>query len=254
MPAKIKYKEGDYVDPQHNLLYIREAGFVGSGKNKRRKIGVYDIEYNEYFEAILNDLRRGHTQHSFQTSYALRSKKNIKWNPGETKEIYGQRILCLAEIEPHYYIEAQGEKHKIRRGRFQNLDTLIIFEADFSSVNSGSSSGTKRSKGERIIESTLLEMNIEFNAQHIFYDCRSKNNRVLYFDFFLPEYCCCIEYDGEQHYTGWKKDISSLKEIQDRDKRKDDYCSQHNIRLIRIPYTDFDKINIQYLRNLLEVK
>lgn len=253
MPARINYKEGDYVDPQHNLLYIREAGYSGRGKNKRRKIGVYDIEYDEYFEAVLNDLRTGHTKHSWQTSYALRSKQNIKWNPGEVKEIYGQRILCLAEIEPHYYIETQDTKHRIRRGRFQNLDTLIIFEADFSSVKSGSSSGTKRSKGERLIESILLEMGIEFDTQHIFYDCRSKNNRVLYFDFFLPDYCCCIEYDGEQHYTGWNKNLSSLMEIKDRDKRKDEYCSQHNIKLIRIPYTDFDKINQLYIKQLLEV-
>lgn len=160
----------------------------------------------------------------------------------------------MTEIEPRYYITVQNKKHKIRRGRFQNLDTLIVFEADFSSVRSGSSSGTKKSKGERTIEAILTELDIDFNTQHVFYDCRSKNNRVLYFDFYLPDYNCCIEYDGEQHQKGWKRNLNTLPDIKDRDKRKDDYCLKNNIRLIRIPYTEFDKLNEKYILNLLEVK
>ena len=253
MSSAIKYKEGDYVDPQHNLLYVKEAGYTNT-PNPRRKIGVYDIEYDEYFESSLNDLRRGHTKHSPKTSYLLRSKQQATWNPGEVKEICGQRILCLTEIEPRYYITVQNKKHKIRRGRFQNLDTLIVFEADFSSVRSGSSSGTKKSKGERTIEAILTELDIDFNTQHVFYDCRSKNNRVLYFDFYLPDYNCCIEYDGEQHQKGWKRNLNTLPDIKDRDKRKDDYCLKNNIRLIRIPYTEFDKLNEKYILNFLEVK
>lgn len=252
MVAPIKFKEGDYVDPQHNLLYIREAGY--GGKSHRRKIGVYDIEYDEYFESYLNDLRRGHIKHSFQTSYMTRSKQKAEWNPGDIKEIYGQKILCLAEVEPHYYIDAEDKKHKIRRGRFQNLETLIVFECDFSSVRSGSSSGTRKSKGERVIESVLIELNVDFDQQHIFYDCRSKNNRVLYFDFYLPDYNCCIEYDGEQHQRGWKRDLKTLSTIQERDKIKDDYCATNHIRLIRIPYTELNNINEEYILKLLEVK
>lgn len=251
MVAPIKFKEGDYVDPQHNLLYIREAGYT-NGVSHRRKIGVYDIEYDEYFEGELNDLRRGHTKHSLRTSYMLRSKQNATWNPGETKEIYGQRILCLAEIEPHYYIGSKDKKHRVRRGRFQNLETQIVFECDFSSARSGSSSGTKKSKGERLIEAILTELEIDYDAQHIFCDCRSKNNRVLYFDFYLPDYNCCIEYDGEQHYKGWRGNIKTLPNIQDRDKIKDEYCIKNNIKLIRIPYTEFNNINEEYLLNLLE--
>lgn len=251
MVAPIKFKEGDYVDPQHNLLYIREAGYT-SDKSHRRKIGVYDIEYDEYFEAGLNELRRGHTKHSFQTSYMIRSQQSATWNPGETKEICGQRILCLAEIEPHYYITSKNKKHRIRRGRFQNLETLIVFECDFSSARNGSSSGTKKSKGERVIASILTELNIDFETQHVFYDCRSKNNRVLYFDFYLPGYNICIEYDGEQHQKGWKRDLNTLPAIKERDKIKDKYCIQNNIQLIRIPYTELKNINEEYILNILE--
>lgn len=252
MPARIKYKEGDYVDPEHNLLFIRD---VPSKINGRRRIGVYDLEYDEYFEACLNDLRRGHTKHSWNTSYQIRSKKNTKWSPGEIKEIFGQPILCLSEVEPHYYIEGDGKKHKIRRGRFQNLNTYIVFECDFSSAYSGSSLGIKKSKGEILISNILDELDINYLSQYVFYDCRSKNNRVLYFDFYLPDYNCCIEYDGEQHQLGWKRQLSTLDDIQDRDMRKNKYCSKHNISLIRIPYTDFNKIDAQYiLDKIQEVK
>ena len=35
------------------------------------------------------------------------------------------------------------------------------------------------------------------------------------------------------------------------DKAKDLYCKENNINIIRIPYTDFDKININYIKKLL---
>lgn len=63
---------------------------------------------------------------------------------------------------------------------------------------------------------------------------------------------CLIEFDGRQHETGpegiWTKNYS-LEETQYRDKLKDEYCKEHNLKLIRIPYTDLKKINLQYLKN-----
>lgn len=253
MPGRIELQQGDFIsDNNHNLIYIREAGKTPSGT---RKVGVFDLEYQEYFEASLNDLRRNHTRHSYITSYQLRSKKQIKWNPGEKREICGQPILFLKEIEPNWYIEDKtGKKHKIRRGRFQNLNTLIVFDCDVGSARNGSSSGTRKSKGERKIESALINLDINYESQYVFYDCRSQNNRVLYFDFYLPDYNTCIEYDGEQHFVGWKRDASTLITIKQNDKRKDTYCAKKGIQLIRIPYTDLQKINESFLLELLENK
>ena len=54
-----------------------------------------------------------------------------------------------------------------------------------------------------------------------------------------------IEYDGEQHFKPIKyfggKD--KLKKQIKNDVRKNYYCASHNIKLIRIPYWKFDKIN-----------
>ena len=244
MPAKLQLKEGDIIDPNNNLIYIRDVQRINP---HRRRVGVYDIQYDEYFEASLNDLRTGHTKHSLTTSYALRNGKNIRWNPGETRKIKGQPILFLKEIEPFIYKTPEGKNHRYRRGRFQNLDTNIIFECGVNSAKSGSSSGTRKSRGERTISLILEELDISFSHQHVFYDCRNSNNRVLYFDFYLPDYNCCIEYDGEQHFVGWKRDKSTLEQIHKNDEVKNSYCLEKNIKLVRIPYTDLNKINKEYL-------
>lgn len=92
----------------------------------------------------------------------------------------------------------------------------------------------------------LEERNIEYIKEFKFEDC--KNNRQLPFDFYLLDYNICIECDGEQHYRPVdftsKKDILSIEEdfklIQYRDSIKNKYCEDNNIKLIRIPYWEFN--------------
>jgi predicted nucleic acid-binding Zn-ribbon protein len=98
------------------------------------------------------------------------------------------------------------------------------------------------SKGEQFIRKVLLSNNIIFKEQYRFDDC--KNIRSLPFDFYLPSQNMCIEYDGEQHYQpveafGGK---DSFCKRQENDKIKTKYCQDNNIKLLRIPYWDFDNI------------
>ena len=66
------------------------------------------------------------------------------------------------------------------------------------------------------------------------------------FDFYLPMFNACIEVDGEQHYKIGAKIKSikfteqDVKRVQYNDKIKTDYCIEHNIKLIRIPYYIFN--------------
>jgi hypothetical protein len=61
-----------------------------------------------------------------------------------------------------------------------------------------------------------------------------------------------IEYDGEQHFsqyiskTGWNSQ-ENFEKTQKHDLQKNQYCLDHKIPLIRIPYTQKDKITIQDL-------
>ena len=69
-------------------------------------------------------------------------------------------------------------------------------------------------------------------------------DRRYRFDFYLPDYNLCIEYDGVQHFEpkGFGADEFTAQqrfhELQERDRAKDDYCHANNIHLLRIPYWD----------------
>ena len=94
----------------------------------------------------------------------------------------------------------------------------------------------RNSKGEKIIRKYLNENKIDFISQKRFTECRYK--LPLPFDFYLPKYNCCIEYDGEMHY-GIKMHFDYDKDIiKKRDEIKTQYCKNNNIELFRISYKD----------------
>ena len=88
---------------------------------------------------------------------------------------------------------------------------------------------------------------MEYIEQYKFKDCVYIDKLV--FDFYIPSLNICIEYDGEGHYKPFRfsKDKKAmqkkLEETQIRDKIKDKYCKENNIKLIRIPYFEFDNID-----------
>lgn len=101
----------------------------------------------------------------------------------------------------------------------------------------------KSSKGELKILKFLKTHNIEYIAQKRFDDCKFK--QPLPFDFYLPDYNMCIEYDGELHfkevdYFGGKEQLNLQ---QKHDNIKNKYCQENNIKLLRIPYWDFNDID-----------
>jgi hypothetical protein len=105
------------------------------------------------------------------------------------------------------------------------------------------------SKGERRIIQILNNNNIEYHFQYKFPDCRYKY--LLRFDFYIPSYNLCIEYQGEQHYEprsfNWDKNDTekiefAFSEQQKRDKMKRNYCCKNKIKLLEIPYWEYDNI------------
>lgn len=100
------------------------------------------------------------------------------------------------------------------------------------------------SKSEVEIERILKENNINFEQQFIFDDLMSDKGGVLRFDFGIlegNELKFLLEYDGEFHYK-------KLYEGQDlegqmvRDKKKNKYCKDKNIKLYRIPYWERENL------------
>jgi len=100
------------------------------------------------------------------------------------------------------------------------------------------------SKGEKEIQKLLLKNKISFETQKTFENCCTKKSFKLFFDFFLPEKNILIEYQGEQHYTPIKffGGENKLRKQQNNDKIKREFCKKERIRLLEIPYTEFNNI------------
>ena len=110
-----------------------------------------------------------------------------------------------------------------------------------------------QTKGENKIYNFLVKNKILNMQQYKFEDC--KNKKELPFDFYLPEYNLCIEYDGIQHFkpVDFFGGEESFIKTQQRDAIKNDYCKKNNINLLRIPYLDFDNIE-NILKEKLNIK
>jgi hypothetical protein len=91
----------------------------------------------------------------------------------------------------------------------------------------------KYSKGEKSIEEFLINNSINYVTQKKFDDC--KNKSCLPFDFYLPDYNMCIEFDGRFHFD---EIFNQLELTQINDKIKTEYCLNKNIILYRISYKE----------------
>ena len=106
----------------------------------------------------------------------------------------------------------------------------------------------KESKGEKEIRLYLDNNNINYVIQKKFNGCRHK--RKLPFDFYLPNYNMCIEYDGIQHFEpiGIFGGNKRYDEQQIKDNLKNVFCEKENIILIRIKYND--NIHNELIKNI----
>lgn len=134
-----------------------------------------------------------------------------------------------------------------------NKNKIIYKRFDHLLKGHVQSCGCLNSKGEKDLAKILFASSLLFKKEYTFENCiNSKTSQKLRFDFYLPDYNICIEYDGEQHFEETKWTHSSLEEIQYRDNIKNNYCKEHNIKLIRIPYWDYNRLNEEYIQKALQ--
>lgn len=107
------------------------------------------------------------------------------------------------------------------------------------------------SKGERKIETILLQNHIPYIKEKRFLDLIfSDTGHQARFDFFVDN-SYIIEFDGRQHFIqgeGKYDNEEKFELTKKHDAIKNQYCLEHNIPLIRIPFTAFDKINLNMLK------
>ena len=109
------------------------------------------------------------------------------------------------------------------------------------------------SAGEQSIINLLNQNKIIFEKDKSFDDCYRPNplNKIkkCKFDFYIPKFNTCIEYDGEQHFNSnaWWGTTNTFADGHDSDLFKNQYCWDHKITLIRIPYSKLNTLSFNDL-------
>ena len=107
-----------------------------------------------------------------------------------------------------------------------------------------------RSNGECAIAYLLDKNGFYYEQEKSFDTCKIKSYGKPRFDFYV-ENQYLIEFDGEQHFilreNGWN-DPEKLKNTQERDTYKTQWCKDNNIPLIRIPYWHLKDLTIEDLK------
>lgn len=201
--GKFKYHKGDRISPYNIKLINREY------KKNNRWYGLFECPYcHKSFISSIHDVQDGSSQSCgcLKNSSKTWANGQVKWQSGDY-------------IGPHkiYMIQRLQDRDKYQKplGLFQcpysqiNQNCLKTFITPIERVKSGitSSCGCKIiSHGEEKILKILKNANIKYETQYTFKDCINvKTSRKLRFDFYLPDYNCCIEYDGQQHFLDYVK-------------------------------------------------
>ncbi len=211
---------------EHN----KNVKVVGEYINSKTKIKVQCVCCGKYFYMRADSILEGRGHGSCV-------QKNLERKPLKTQEEFVEQLKKTNDNIIPLGTYTRG-KDKMT---FKCLICQKTWESRTEHVVFGDSGcpHCKTSKGEQRVERYLSENKIDYNKQHIFKDCKDKS--YLPFDFYLPNYNTCIEYDGEQHIRPAFGEERFYKTVL-HDTMKNNYCRLNNINLIRIPHTDFDKI------------
>ena len=187
------------------------------------------------------DLRSGHTKSCGCYQKEQTSKASIKDITGQT--IGNFTVLRIAREQS----DGRTIKWQCRCNLCGSEDNYI----SASNMKKQDSCGClHESKGSRKIKEILEKDNIKFIQEKRFSDLKFDSGYSARFDFYLPDYNTIIEYDGRQHFiqgNGVFDNKEKFALTQAHDSIKNQYCKEHNITIIRIPYTHYDNITIKDL-------
>ena len=158
---------------------------------------------------------------------------------------FGNHRKTQQEFEDIIYNLTEGDY--VVLSKYKNANTKVVFKHKICGKNFSMTpydfigSGHRcpwcfqscSSHGNSMIAKVLSKLGIKYYREFKFSDCKDK--RKLPFDFYLPDYNLCIEYDGKQHFDRDSKFYST--DLVKHDRIKDQFCLDNNINLLRIKYT-----------------
>lgn len=133
-------------------------------------------------------------------------------------------------------------------------DQLFTVRADRITAGIEYKPGCQKSIGEARIEEILRDLHISYTAQATFDTLiNPKTGKKLLCDFYLPDKNMVIEFDGRQHYQESPQWGGKTRVVESMyyDGIKNDWCAQHGITMVRIPYCYRDDLSAAFLDNVI---
>lgn len=221
-------KESDYIDAHHKLTF------------ECKKHGIQKRTWNNIKKNINKECGfcpECGKENSIDSRRLKPDEVEIRINS------VNQNIL----LNKNDYINNRTRNLKVLCGCCKKRIFVTNIEGYISGKNKCDYCARQQSNGERYTKSILEKYDINYICQKRFDECKDK--RTLPFDFYLPEYNTCIEYDGEQHFKPIRGK-ESFENTTSHDTIKNNYCNQNNIHLIRIPYWEFNNIEQILIKEL----
>ena len=163
---------------------------------------------------------------------------SLKLLPEEVSNIISS-INNSILLNPEEYINSHVKNLKVKCGTCGKV--YITSLNNYKGINTGKcpKCDNVQSRGENKIENYLMSHNIDFTSEKRFESC--KDQYSLPFDFYVPSFNLCIEYDGEHHYFPVFSKESHLKTVK-HDRIKNEFCQNNGISLLRIPYWEYNNV------------
>lgn len=253
----------------HTYL-VRPDSFLNNNRRCIKCFGNPKLEISE-IKNRCSDIHKG--EYEILSDYCINSSSKISVRHNICGNIYdinlnsflNKKTKCAfcngnkkmtIEILKNRINEIFGYEYSVLSEKYENVDKKLIFKhnkcgyywdvkvCNMLSGKSGCPMCSPKSKGEQKIIKYLSKNNILFIKDKSFDGCIYSIN--LHYDFYLTEYNICIEFDGIQHYKPVDRfgGVDSYNEQIKKDIIKNNYCKNNEIKLIRIPYWEYDNINL----------
>lgn len=217
--------------------------------NGRSYYNVRCLYCNNIFTAKSNDLLNDSIESCGCVSNKLKGKSHLK---SEKNNVYGDLTVI-------------SETFNEKKQRWEFLcectcGNTVSVPGNYLRSRNTKSCGCHKVNQSYEVKNILAELsdnNINYKTEYTFPDLLSDKGFPLRFDIAIfqnqKDNPILIEYNGEQHYKsidffGGEEYFNTLK---NNDKKKEEYCKNNNITLIKLPYSNSHKANMETIKQKL---
>jgi hypothetical protein len=244
---RCKYTKEEFIIQSNKIHNNRYCYDRVKYKDIKTKVTITCLEHGDFEQLPTNHIM------------GIGCKKCGIINAHKNKSLTTEQFIAKAK-------SIHGNKYDYSLIKYKNIqsDILIICykhgifkQKPINHLHGNGCCVCNESHGENLIRKILEQNNIIFVQEKSFINLRGVGGGLLRFDFYLPEYNICIEFDGRQHfdkkycnkYYG-KEKLNYYEILKIHDHKKSRYCKNLGIKLIHIPYYQ-SKINEILSFNLL---